>query len=136
MSLKLVVPGLLLIGFSVFAQGCNQTCDQLCAETAYYIDGCLETWDALWSDFGYDGRIVVPSDNPNEEVTEQSHSGGPAGEYVDSCRDRYSEAIGRGVLDDQAVLRGKCAEDLQDLATSVGCYEYRPNGTSLDPTAD
>ena len=129
MSLKLVVPALLLAAFSVFGQGCNQTCDQLCAETAYYIDDCLESWDALWSDFGYDGRV-------EEDGVEVSHDGGPAGEYVDSCRRRYSEALGRGVPDDQAVLRGKCAEDLQDLAISVGCYEYRPNGASLDPTAD
>jgi len=129
MSFKLVGPALLLIGFSVVGQGCNQTCDQLCAETAYYIDGCLETWDALWSDFGYDGRI-------QQDGGEVSHDGGPAGEYVDSCRQRYSEAIGRGVPDDQAVIRGKCAEDMQELATSVGCYEYRPNGSSLDPTAD
>jgi hypothetical protein len=133
MSIKLVVPALLLAGFSVFGQGCNQTCDQLCAETAYYIDGCLEGWDALWSDFGYDGLVTEDVDGVSVEV---SHGGGPAGEYLDSCRSRYSEALGRGVPDDQAVLRGKCAEDLQDLAISVGCYEYRPNGASLDPTAD
>jgi hypothetical protein len=130
MSPKLVVPTLVLIAFSVFAQGCNQTCDQLCAETAYYIDGCLETWDALWSDFGYDGRVQV------EDGEEEAHDGGPAGEYVDSCRGRYSEALSRSIPDDQTVIRGLCAEDLQDLAEAVGCDAYRPNGSSLDPTAD
>jgi len=129
MSFKLFVPALALIVFSVFTQGCNQTCDQLCAETAYYIDDCLEPWDALWSDFGYDGRV-------QEEGGEVAHSGGPAGEYVDSCRSRYREATRRSLLADQTVIRGECADKLQDLAEAVGCYEYRPNGAPLDPTAD
>jgi hypothetical protein len=133
MSLKLFVPALLLLASVLVLPGCSQTCDQLCAETEYYIDGCLEAWDALWSDFGYDGRFL---EGTGENVTEVIHERGPGGEYVDACLSRYSEAIGRSVPEDQTVIRGKCAENLQSLAEAVGCHDYRPAGVSLDPTAN
>ena len=98
----------------------------------HYIQGCLETWDALWSDLGYDGRILVAGGDGQEEAL----SGGPGEEYVQSCRSRYSEAMGRSVPEEQTSIRYECSQDLQSLAMSVGCYEYSPNGLTLDPTAN
>jgi len=129
MPRKLFIPVVMVAFLSMFAQGCGQTCDQLCAENAYYIDGCLESWDALWSDLGYDGRI-------QEDGGESTVDGGPAAEYVTSCRSRYSEAMGRSLPEEQTEIRYECSQDLQALAMSVGCSEYSPNGLTLDPTSN
>ena len=132
MPIKLYSSAFLFVLLCFSAQGCSQTCDQLCEENAYYIQGCLETWDALWSDLGYDGRILVAGGDGQEEAL----SGGPGEEYVQSCRSRYSEAMGRSVPEEQTSIRYECSQDLQALAMSVGCFEYSPNGLTLDPTAN
>ena len=133
MRIQLLVAAIALFALSLATQGCLQTCSQLCAENARYIDGCLETWDAHWSDLGYDGLIEQVQGETIEIV---SHDNGPAGEYQDSCVGQYSEAIGRSRVEEQYTVRDGCAEDLQLLASALGCYDYQPNDVALDPTAN
>lgn len=133
MRIQLLATALTLIAAALCTQGCLQTCPQLCAENARYIDGCLEAWDAQWSDLGYDGRV---EENQGGDIVEVEHDGGPAGEYQDSCVSRYSAAVGRSRAEEQNTIREGCAEDLQLLASSIGCYDYTPNDVPLDPTGD
>ncbi|MEE2829904.1 MAG: hypothetical protein VX498_12005 [Myxococcota bacterium] len=126
MRIHLVVSVLVVGLMSLLTQGCLQTCDHLCSENALYIQGCLESWDAQWSDLGYDGRV-------QDGDTSSEHPQGPAGEYVETCRSRYSVAISRSELEAQRVVRQGCSEDLQLLASSVGCDDYEPNDLPLDP---
>ena len=127
MSLKSIafLPVFLLVAF--VGQGCNQTCQQLCLANADYVTGCLEAWDAQWSDFGYDGLMPVAGTNDLEPVA-------PAEEYRLDCVERYRVALSAGTLDGQTAVRLGCAEDLDLLAASVGCNEYFPSGFALDPT--
>jgi hypothetical protein len=104
--------------------GCLQTCQQVCVENARYVDGCLEEWDALWSDFGYDGR---------SEVDGSEIQGGPAGEYISRCEDRYAAAIRQSGPQNGRIIREGCADDLGLVAAAVGCDDYQPNDDVLDP---
>jgi len=118
-----------LLGAALFTgaltlSGCLQTCNQLCVENARYVDGCLETWDAMWADFGYDGR---------NETDGSAYQGGPAEEYVERCRTRYSAATSLSSPEDARDIRLACSDDLQLVASSVGCNDYEPNDIELDP---
>ncbi len=104
--------------------GCLQTCQQLCIENARYVDGCLEEWDALWSDFGYDGR---------DEETGEAFEGGPAEEYVTDCRGRYSAVLSQISPEAGRDVRQGCEEDLEEVAAAVGCNDYTPNDATLNP---
>ncbi|HCP47056.1 MAG TPA: hypothetical protein DIU15_13505 [Deltaproteobacteria bacterium] len=122
----------LMLAFGATASGCQQSCDVLCSENARYIDGCLEYWEALWPDFGYDGRR--DSDQTDGDgVAGDQYEGGPAGEYQERCRERYQLAIQYSEIQDARVIRLGCSEDLQALANSVGCQDYTPNDVELDP---
>lgn len=115
-------------------QGCLQTCEQLCIENARFVDGCLEDWEALWPNLGYDGRRE--SEGPEGEPIGSQYEGGPAAEYVERCQARYVTAIHFSGPSDARSIREGCADDLQALASGVGCDEYQPNDIELDPTKD
>ncbi len=100
-----------LLGLSLFA-GCQPACQSLCDENSQYVESCLEHWEAVWPDFGYDN----------------------AADYQASCRARVSATIGVQPVENQREIRLACAEDLALLTTSVGCNDYQPNGSDLDPT--
>ena len=92
--------------------GCQPACPQLCAENAEFVDSCLEYWEALWPDVGFeDGQS-----------------------YLDTCNARYEAAIRLSGPQIARDIRVGCAEDLGALATSVGCNGYLPNDLELDPT--
>ena len=60
-TVRLLLASSLLVG-TFFGTGCLQTCQRACVENARYVDGCLEHWEALWADFGYenaDGYIAT-----------------------------------------------------------------------------
>jgi hypothetical protein len=100
-----------LMALSIQA-GCQPVCPQLCAENAEFVDSCLEYWEALWPDMGYeDGQ-----------------------EYLDTCNARYGAAIRLSGARAAREIRVGCADDLGAVASSVGCNDYLPNDFELDPT--
>lgn len=125
------------IGVLLFGSGCLQTCDELCAQEARYIDGCLETWQALWPDFGYDGVRDVDEEGLAAGTT---YDGGPTEEYVKRCQQRHASALYFSHPEAARTLRVNCATNLQVLAGSQGCAQYLPQtvnglrGQELDPT--
>lgn len=125
------LPILCFVGLS--AAGCLDTCEQLCAENARYIDGCLEHWEALWPDFGYDGVRDVNSEAGEAGAT---YAGGPAEEYDERCKARYEAAMFFSHPETARTIRLGCSADLQALAEAVGCDDYAPNDVSdgIDPT--
>lgn len=124
MRISLCLLGAALTVSALGLNGCLQTCNQLCVENARYVDGCLETWDAMWSDFGYDGR---------NETDGTAYQGGPAEEYVERCRARYSGAMNLSGPEGARDVRVGCADDIQLVATSIGCNDYEPNDIELGP---
>jgi hypothetical protein len=128
-----ILAAALAIG-SLSLNGCLQTCNQLCVENARYIDGCLETWEAMWPDFGFDGKRE--SEGAGGEAIGSQYEGGPAAEYVERCQARYVAANSLSSPDDARTVREGCADDLQLLAASVSCADYAPNDSELDPTKD
>ncbi len=102
-----------VLGVSLFA-GCQPACQTLCVENARYVDSCMEHWEALWPDFGYDD----------------------ANDYIATCQARVGATISLQPVETQRTIRLRCAEDLGELTTAVGCSDYVPNGTDLDPTED
>ncbi len=118
---------------ALMGTGCLDTCDQVCAENARYIDGCLEHWEALWPDFGYDGVRDVNSEAGQAGDT---YPGGPAEEYDERCKARYEAAMFFSHPETARTVRIGCSEDLQALAESVGCDDYQPTEVSdgIDPT--
>ncbi len=130
MRIQCFVAAMTLVAFSLVSQGCLQTCSRLCEENTNYVDGCLESWDAQWSELGFDGQVLQGEGDAAQLV---AHDGGPGGEYMDTCLARYSAAIGASSVDDQYMIRDGCATDLQALAASVGCNDYTPNDVDLDP---
>ena len=89
MSPKSIALLAVVLFVSFLTQGCNQTCQQLCLANADYVTGCLEAWDAQWSDFGYDGLMPVAGTNDFEPVA-------PAEEYRLDCVERYRVALSAG----------------------------------------
>lgn len=121
-----------VLAVAALGSGCQQSCDVLCSENARYIDGCLEYWEALWPDFGYDGRRDSDqADGPG--LAGEQYDGGPAGEYQERCRERYRAAMQYSDIADARVIRLACSDDLQALAISVGCQDYTPSDVELDP---
>ena len=102
-----------LVGLCFFA-GCQPVCQSACVENARYVDGCLEHWEALWPDFGYDD----------------------ANAYIATCQARVSATISLQPVEQQRAIRLRCADDLAQLTTAVGCSDYQPNDNDLDPTED
>ena len=87
--------------------GCPPDCEDLCRERAFYIEDCLETWDATWVDLGFDGV--------REDGT--AYPAGPPEEYVTTC--------------DQAYLSGEvprvCGAELAELEQIDTCGETPPD---------
>lgn len=102
-----------LAAASLFA-GCQPVCQQACVENARYVDSCLEHWEALWADFGYDD----------------------ANDYIATCQARVGATIGIQPVEQQRTIRLRCADHLGQLTTAVGCSDYAPSGAALDPTED
>jgi hypothetical protein len=96
----------------VFAPACQPACQRLCVENAEYVDACLEHWEALWPDFGYDD----------------------ANGYIAACVDRVEATLALSPIEEQRNVRITCTEKLAQVASSVGCSDYVPNGADLDPT--
>ena len=122
-----------LVVLPLFSLGCAQTCDVLCAENARYIDGCLEYWEAVWPDLGYDGLY----DYDNDELgikAQDAYDSGPSQEYTERCNERYDAARRFGGPDSLRVINIGCKDDLTALATSSTCTDYLPNDVELDPT--
>ncbi len=122
------------IAASLSLSGCLQTCNQLCVENARFIDGCLEHWEAMWPNFGYDGNRE--SEGPNGEAIGSAYEGGPAAEFVERCQARYQTAVHFNGPSEARTIREGCADDLVLLAQGVNCDEYMPNTIELDPTKD
>jgi len=110
---RTLVAACALLGISFFT-GCQPVCQQLCVENARYVDSCLEHWEGLWPDFGYDD----------------------ANEYIATCQARVGATLGLQPVQTSRDIRLRCAEDLGLLTTAVGCSDYQPNGSDLDPTED
>ena len=103
---------LLAATFALATTGCQPTCPQLCAENAEFVDSCLEHWEALWPDMGFeDGQ-----------------------DYLDSCNARYAAAIRLSGARAARDIRIGCADDLGAVASSLGCNDYLPNDIEIDPT--
>lgn len=120
--------------------GCLASCPQLCAEEARYIDGCLEHWEGLWPDLGYDGIQDVDEvvDNVQRNAGDVI-TGGPAQEFTERCSARFKAAQYFGTLEQGREVRVSCAENLALLANTPGCTGYAPAGlgnSTLDPTPD
>ena len=103
------IPAVLAV---LLAAGCQPACPQLCAENTDYLDSCLEHWEALWPDLGYDNGQ----------------------DYLDTCNTRYAAALQLAGPSESRAIRTGCAEDLSSLAQSLGCADYLPSGVELDPT--
>jgi len=118
--------------------GCLGTCDQLCAENARYIDGCLETWESTWRDFGYDGLADVDTTSQDGTAVArgQPYPGGHADEYVDRCKSRYNASTYFVNTEMAREVRVECMQDLNRVSSSVGCLDYEPSDAPLDPTDD
>ncbi len=116
--------------------GCLNSCEQLCAEEARYIDGCLEEWDALWPDFGYDGLADV--DVPAKGLAAgDAYDRGPAEEYDSRCKERYEAAIFFSHPEEARDIRTQCSTRIRSVALAVGCLDYSPSGgDSLDPNGE
>jgi len=122
----------LLVALATMTAGCQQSCDVLCSENARYIDGCLEYWEALWPDFGFDGRRDSEQADGAGQPGDQ-YEGGPAGEYQERCRERYRTAMQYSEVEAARLVRTGCSTDLQALSSSVGCQDYTPSDFELDP---
>jgi hypothetical protein len=121
-----------LLAVAAVQAGCLNSCDQLCNENARYVDGCLEHWEALWPDMGYDGRRDAPG--PAGEAVGSQYEGGPAAEYIEKCKSRYDAAMYFSGPEGAREVRLGCSDDLQLLAGAVGCEDYQPNDVEVDPT--
>jgi hypothetical protein len=116
--------------------GCLNSCEQVCAEEARYIDGCLEEWDALWPDFGYDGLADVDVAEKGLAAGD-AYERGPAEEYDSRCKERYEAAIFFSHPEDARTIRTECTTRIRSVALAVSCNDYSPSGTSgLDPNGD
>ncbi len=127
-SLSIIV---MLLG--LFSSGCAQTCEVLCYENARHIDGCLEYWEAVWPDLGYDGLYDF-SDETLGVSAEDPYPEGPMDEYIARCQERYSNAIRFGGPENIRVVKVGCRDDLTALGEASGCMDYVPNDVDLDPT--
>lgn len=96
----------------LIAAGCNRPCHELCSQNALYVDNCLEYWEALWPDMGFDDAAA----------------------YTAQCTARVDAALRNVDIPDQRVLRLDCSEDLAALAVSASCMDYMPNDIEFDPT--
>lgn len=96
------------------ASGCQPACTQLCVESARYVEGCLEHWESVWPEFGYDD----------------------ANAYIATCQTRVRTTIQLQDVQNQRTIRLQCAQTLGELTTSVGCNDYQPNDFELDPNGD
>ena len=124
---------LLVVLLAPTISGCAQTCEVLCSENSRHIDGCLEYWEAVWPDLGYDG--LYDYDNDELGVSAQDpYDAGPAQEYIDRCNERYANAIRFGGPENIRVVKIGCREDLTALSEASGCMDYVPNDVDLDPT--
>ncbi|MBJ94284.1 MAG: hypothetical protein CMP23_07360 [Rickettsiales bacterium] len=125
--------GFLVAFVTLGSAGCAQTCEVLCSENARYIDGCLEYWEAVWPDFGYDG--LYDYDNADSGVSAQDpYDAGPSQEYIERCNERYSNSIRFGGPEHVRIVKVGCRTDLNALSESVGCLDYLPSDVDLDPT--
>ncbi len=127
-----------LLPLLVAGNGCVNSCERLCFEEARYIDGCLEEWDALWPDFGYDGvaDINVSVDGTAIEAG-QAYPLGPSQEYDQRCKERYDAAIFWSHPEEARAVRQQCSTRIRAIAVSVGCGDYQPSGgEGLDPNGD
>lgn len=108
---SLLASSLLVCAF--LGTGCLQTCQRACVENARYVDGCLEHWEALWADFGYEN----------------------ADGYIATCQLRVEQVMGGLDLERQRGVREVCADNLSDVVHAIGCSDY-PEGSAggLDPT--
>ena len=97
---------------SVAAVGCQPACPQLCTQNAEFVSNCLEHWEALWPDMGFEDGV----------------------EYEEACKERYVTAIRRSGASGARDIRIGCAEDLSQMARSVSCNDYLPNDVEIDPT--
>lgn len=103
----------LLSGFVLLlAFGCNRPCHELCAQNAIYVDNCLEYWEAIWPDMGFDDAEA----------------------YQASCVARVESAFRNVDIADQREMRLSCSEDLSAVAVSASCLDYLPNDIDFDPT--
>lgn len=92
--------------------GCLNTCQQLCDESANYADRCLEYWEALWPDLGFENSV----------------------DYADKCKARYTHVLGAIGPEDQRAMRLLCADDMASIASSTSCVDYQPSEVLYDPT--
>ncbi len=123
-----------LLPILVAGTGCLNSCEQLCAEEARYIDGCLEEWDALWPDFGYDGLADVDT---SAIAAGDAYERGPAEEYDSRCKERYEAAIFFSHPEEGRNIRTQCSTRIRSIALAVGCGDYSPSGgDGLDPNGD
>ena len=139
MAIERYVLALVLLALPLFGLACAQTCEVLCSENARHIDGCLEYWEAVWPDLGYDGLRDYPYDcdnDPSTEATRQCPYGtGPSEEYTERCTERYSNAIRFGGPESIRAVKIGCRDDLTALSEASGCsMDYVPNDVDLDPT--
>lgn len=129
-----VVFAFALLPTLIAGTGCLNSCEQLCYEESRYIDGCLETWDALWPDLGYDGIYDV--DVPEVAAANTPYDTGPAGEYLHRCTERYASVIYYSTPESGRDLRVQCSARLRSLAITVGCNDYQPGDNDLDPNGE
>ena len=130
-SYYLLSLGTVLLGLS--ALGCAQTCEVLCYENARHIDGCLEYWEAVWPDLGYDGLYDFTDDERGVSA-EEPYAEGPVDEYIERCQERYTNAMRFGGPEYIRVVKVGCRDDLTALSEASGCMDYVPNDVDLDPT--
>ena len=119
----------------LLGSGCVNSCDQLCAEEARYIDGCLEEWDALWPDLGYDGLadVAVPEKGL---AAGDAYERGPAEEYDSRCKERYEAALYFSHPEEGRDVRTACSSRIRTIAFSITCSDYQPTSGPLDPNGD
>ncbi len=133
MSLSPGWVAVLLLPLALASTGCVNSCEQLCFESSRYIDGCLEHWEALWPDLGYDGRYDT-NDEVSGVAAGDPYQNGPVQEYQERCRARYSAAEYFSGPSALRAIREACAQDLQAVASAGNCSDYLPNDIELDPT--
>ena len=123
---------LLVMLLALFSMACAQTCEVLCSENARHIDGCLEYWEAVWPDLGYDG--LYDYDVGSDIRAQDPYPAGPSEEYIERCNERYLNAIRFGGPSNMRLVKTGCRDDLTSLSLASGCMDYVPNDVDLDPT--
>jgi len=123
----------MLLLLPLFNVACAQTCEVLCVENARHIDGCLEFWEAVWPDLGYDG---LHDYNIEEEGISAGdiYEAGPSEEYIARCNERHANAVRFGGPENTRLVKTSCRDDLNALSVASGCLDYVPNDVDLDPT--